>query len=127
MVAAALAMIGCGTSRPSKPELPSSISPGWSLKSFVEAPAPPAIAAAGSPVCWKASYAGEGTADVWVCGFEAEAGALDAVQRAQAEAQTVKFQEGRNFVLVRWNGAPKAGIEALVRAIQKAPGIAGKH
>lgn len=124
MVAASFAMLGCGTSRPSKPELPPSISPGWSLKSFVEAPAPSDIAGVGSPVCRRANYEGQGTADVWVCGFDSEAGALDAVQRARAEAQTVKFQKGKNFVLVHWNGASKADIEALVRAIQKALSIA---
>ena len=127
LVAAALAMFGCGNGQPARPELPSSISPGWSLKSFAEAPAPPDIAAAGSPICWRANYEGQGTAEVWVCGYRGEAGALDAVQRAPAEAQTIKFQEGKNFVLVRWNGAPKAGIEALVREIQNALGIARKR
>ena len=48
------------------------------------------------------------------------AGAFDAVQRARAEAQTVKFQVGVNEVLVHWNNAPKTNLEALIRTIQKA-------
>jgi hypothetical protein len=42
------------------------------------------------------------------------------MQRARAEAQTVKFQEGNYLVLVNWNDAPKANLTALVRAVQKA-------
>jgi hypothetical protein len=47
------------------------------------------------------------------------------VQRARAEAQTVKFQVGSWLVLVKWNNAPKASVTALVRAIQGALKTAG--
>jgi hypothetical protein len=42
------------------------------------------------------------------------------VQRARAEAQAVKFQQGPYLVLAKWNDVPKASLTALVRAIQKA-------
>lgn len=118
MLGAGLLMLGCGEAQPAKPALPSSVSPGWQLKSLVQA-APPRDLAASAPACWQAEYEGQGTAEVWVCGYSAEAGAFDAVQMARAEAQTVKFQEGKNLILVHWNGVPKASLEALVRAIQK--------
>jgi hypothetical protein len=74
----------------------------------------------GAPECWKAEYSGQGSAQVWICGYKASTSAFDAVQRARAEAQTVKFQKGSYLVLVKWNNVPKASLTALVRAIQKA-------
>ena len=52
--------------------------------------------------------------------LQASTNAFDAVQRARAEAQTVKFQQGASLVLVKWNDVPKDSLTALVRAIQKA-------
>jgi hypothetical protein len=86
--------------------------------------APAGIPPDGAPECWKADYAGQGSAQasaqVWICGYKANTSAFDAVQRARAEAQTVKFQQGVYLVLVKWNDVPKASLTALVRAIQKA-------
>jgi len=113
-LASALLLVACANSQDTKPELPSSVSPGWSLKSFNKAPG------TGSPVCWNADYEGSGSAAVSVCRYATDAGAFDAVQRARAEAQTVKFQVGVNEVLVHWNNAPKTNLEALIRTIQKA-------
>ena len=82
--------------------------------------APGGIPPDGLPACWKAEYAGQGSAEVWICAYKASTSAFDAVQRARAEAQTVKFQQGANLVLVKWNNVPKASLTVLVRAIQKA-------
>jgi hypothetical protein len=90
------------------------------LSSFDRAAVPSGIQGTDSPECWKGEYAGQGSAEVWVCGYKAQAGAFDAVQRARAEAQAVKFQEGSWLVLVKWNNVPKASLTALIRAIQKA-------
>ncbi len=80
----------------------------------------PAELGSGAPQqCWKARYTGQGTADVSLCGYQLEGGAFDAVQRARAQAQTVKFQEGRFLVLVKWDAVPKASLTALIRAVQK--------
>lgn len=118
-----LLLAACGSTSPAKPELPESVSPGWKRVSFEPAAAPAVVPATGLKQCWKAAYTGEGTppatADVSLCLYSAEPGAFDAVQRTRAEAQTVKFQEGAYFVLVSWNGAPKAGLTAFVREIQK--------
>ncbi len=112
---------GCGASRPVKPDLPASVSPGWQLGALLEVPAPPEIPKGGTPpVCWKADYTGPGTAGIFLCHYSAEAAAFDAVQRVPAEAQAVKFQSGAWFVLAKWNGAAKVDFTALVRAIQKA-------
>jgi hypothetical protein len=86
--------------------------------------APAGIPADGSPQCWKAEYAGQGpaSAEVWTCWYRIRGNAFDAVQRARTEAQAVKFQAGSYLVIVRWNGAPKASVGALVRAVEKVMG-----
>jgi len=100
----------CASGPPPKPDIPDSVSPGWKLSSLVPS---------GEPDCWTAEYTGPGPADIRICWYKATASAFEAVQRARAEAQTVKFQEDHYFVLVHWNNVPKANLTALVRAIQK--------
>jgi hypothetical protein len=102
----------CASSHPPKPDIPDSISPGWKLSSLVPSD--------GDPACWTAEYAGPGSAEVRICWYKATVSAFEAVQRARAEAQTVKFQEEHYFVMVKWNNVPKTNLTALVRAIQKA-------
>jgi hypothetical protein len=110
----------CAAGPPSRPDLPESISPGWKLASLTKSALPSGVPADGAPECWKADYAGPGTAVAWVCGYKVRGNAFDAVQRTRAEAQTVKFEEGPYLVLVKWNNVPKADLTVLVRAIQKA-------
>ena len=117
---AACVLASCAAGEAPTPDLPQSISPGWTRTSFTRAPVPASIPRAGAPQCWKADYAGQGSTEVWVCGYKVSANAFDAMQRARAEAQTVKFQEDKYLVLVKWNDVPKANLTALVRAIQKA-------
>ncbi len=109
---------GCGSNREEKPDLPKSISPGWQLWSLDHKPVPADVTLSGSPYCWLAEYGGQGMATVWLCHYNAEAAAFDAMQRARTGAHTVKFQEGGYLVLVRWDDSPKTSITALVRAIQ---------
>lgn len=42
------------------------------------------------------------------------------MQRTPAEADTVKFQQGDSFVLVRWKSATRDDASLLVRGVQKA-------
>lgn len=110
----------CSSGPPAKPGIPASISPGWKLSSLDKSPPPAEVSADGSPECWKANYAAEGTAEVSICWYKVRANAFESVQRVRAEAQTVKFQEGQYFILVKWNNVPKASLTALVRGIEKA-------
>jgi hypothetical protein len=110
----------CATGRPQKPDLPESISPGWRLASLHDSALPSGVPAAGTPQCWEADYAGPGSAEAWICWYKVSGNAFDAAQRARAEAQRVKFQEGQYLVLVKWNNVPKASLTALIRGIQKA-------
>jgi hypothetical protein len=122
-VAGILTLNGCGESAPGKPDLPQSVSPGWAQKSFGQAAPPAGLPETSKPDCWKAVYAGKGSAEVWTCGYGNKGGAFDAAQRARAEADTVKFQEGKYLVIVKWSGSSREEITALVRALQKSMGV----
>jgi hypothetical protein len=114
-------LAGCGEGAVAgKPELPQSVSPGWVQKSFVHADPPAGLPAGPKADCWKAEYAGAGTAEVWTCGYAAESGAFDAAQRFGSGADRVKFQAGKYLVVAQWSGGSKVEVTALVRAIQKA-------
>lgn len=122
LVTGALALTGCGGDKaPGKPDLPESVTPGWARKSLEQAPAPAGLPEGSKPECWKAVYTGSGTAsaEVWACGYTYGGGAFDAMQRTRAAADTVKFQEGKYLVLVKWAGGSKEEITALVRAVQR--------
>ena len=122
---AALLTGSCASGPPPKPDIPDSISPGWKLASLNKSALPSGVPADGSPECWKADYAGSGTVEAWICWYKSTGNAFEAMQRARAEAQKVKFQEEHYFVLVKWNNVPKANLTALIRAIQKALQPAG--
>lgn len=124
LLSVSIALAACGAAHAPEPQLPQSVSPGWTRTSLSPASAPAGIPATGTPQCWKADYSGQAapqsSAQVWVCWYKASGSAFDAMQRARAEAQSVKFQEGNYLVLVSWNDIPNANLTALVRAIQKA-------
>jgi hypothetical protein len=123
LVGFGLALMGCGEGAvAARPELPKSVSPGWVQKSFAHADPPPGLPGGHKVDCWKADYAGTGTAEVWTCGYAAESGAFDAAQRFGTGANRVKFQAGKYLVIAQWNGGSMAEVTALIRAIQKALG-----
>jgi hypothetical protein len=122
LFAGCLALSGCnGGGAPGKPDLPESVSPGWVRKSFGSAGQPAGLPDGAKPECWKALYAGSDArnAEVWACGYAAEGGAFNAVQRTPAAADSVKFQEGKYLVLIHWSGGSKDEVTALVRTVQK--------
>jgi hypothetical protein len=71
------------------------------------------------PVCWKADYASEGTASVWVCGYRISDSAFNAAQRMPSGGNAVKFQRGRYLIAIQWNNVSQTSIRALVVAIEK--------
>jgi len=121
-VAALLAFgsAACGTGDASKPDLPTSVSPGWSLKKSDSSPPPATLPKTGNaPQCWTADYAGEGSATVQICGYHSNESAFEALQHLPPAANQVQFQKGVYLVIVRWNNASQAGVTALVTAVQK--------
>jgi hypothetical protein len=113
---------GCRSAQNTKPDLPQSVSPEWTLKSLERQPAPSGIPKDGQPECWRAEYAGNGKVHAYTCRYDADTGAFDAVQRTRTEAQTVKFQEGPYLVIVNWENVSEDDLTPLVRALQKSLG-----
>lgn len=112
-------LVGCGESGPGEPKLPQSATPGWTRKSLAKTPVPPGVESKTAPECWKAEYTSKGSAEVIACGFAVESTAFEAMQKGKAEADTVKFQEGKYYVVVQWRGVSRDEITALVRAVQR--------
>lgn len=112
-------LAGCGEAGPGEPKLPESATPGWTRKSLAKTAVPAGVAGKTQPACWKAEYSTKGSAEVTACGFAAEAAAFEAMQKGRAEADTVKFQEGKFYVIVQWRGVSRDEITALVRAVQR--------
>lgn len=112
-------LVACSPGDAPKPDLPKSVSPGWTLKQ-IETGSPDRLPQNGTPpVCWKADYTSEGDATVWVCGYRASASAFEAAQRMPSAAQQVNFQKGQYFVVVHWNNVSQTAITTLIRAIQR--------
>jgi len=122
-----MSVAGCGPGEPAKPDLPGSVSPGWTLRKM-EASAPPEHVPKGGtpPMCWRADYTSEGEATVWACGYRVSGSAFDAWQRMNSAANEVKFQKGQYLVIVQWNNVSQTSITALVSALQRSlPGEMG--
>ena len=110
---------GCGEGgAPGKPDLPASVTPGWTRQSYDAAQPPAGLPAGPAPQCWKAVYSGLGNAEVWACAFAQDGSAFDAAQRANVGADAVKFQEGKYLIVVKWSAGSRADLTALVRGIQ---------
>jgi len=114
----ALCVTGCGTGDAAKPDLPASISPGWKLQNMAASAPPASLPQLGAaPVCWKASYTGNGDVTVQVCGYHVSA--FEAAQRMPSAANEVKFYKGVYLVIVHWDNVSQASITALVGALQR--------
>ena len=118
---ASLWLAACGSTVPAQPDLPASVSPGWTRTLIEHLPEPPpGVSKDGNPDCWKATYSGPGTATATVCSYKVETSAFEALQRTRAEANTVKFQSGSRFILIHWTTATRDEIAILIRGVQKA-------
>jgi hypothetical protein len=110
----------CSEGNAPKPDLPTSVSPGWTLQRMNPSPAPEGLPPSDPPpLCWKADYAAESTASVWVCGYRISGSAFNAAQRLPSSGNAIKFQQGRYLIAVQWNNVSQTAIRALIVAIQK--------
>jgi hypothetical protein len=94
----------------------------WSLAARSQAPA----SDAGDPMrrfgvrrIEKAAYEGPGKAAIEVYLLSSEAGGLELEQTWRPLPSTVVFHRGDRFVVVRWEGAGRDAVTALVRDLEK--------
>lgn len=111
-------MAACGSGDAAKPDLPASVSPGWTLQKTETAAPPAGLPQLGTPpVCWKADYTGNGDATVTVCGYRVSA--FEAEQRMPSAPNEVKFHKGVYLAIVHWDNVSQTAITTLVGSIQR--------
>jgi hypothetical protein len=118
----ALALVGSACSQPPRSAetlLPASAGGVWQRKSLRGiAPPKPAILRA-----FEAGYEGDGkpAGKLTVTLYEAKVSgtAFEMTQHWRAAPNTVVFDKGRCFVVVKWEQADRKALTAFVRALQK--------
>jgi hypothetical protein len=104
------------------PDFPPTVAGGWHLKSTQSLPAataPEFQRKIGTRGWWKALYEGPGSATVDLYELTSSAGGLEMVQKWRAAADTVVWYTPHYFVVVRWHGADRPMVSALIRALEK--------
>lgn len=113
-----LMLAGSGCSQPPRGAeslLPASFGGVWQRRSLREIPPPkPTIARA-----FEAGYEGAGKITVDLYEGKALGTAFEMTQHWKASPDTVFFDKGKYFVLVRWEQADRQAIRAFVRGLQK--------
>ena len=66
-----------------------------------------------------ASYEGPGKLEARVYRLTSSAVGLDAAQRWHPSADTVFFNQGRYFVVVKWQEAERPALQAFVRELER--------
>jgi hypothetical protein len=97
--------------------LPAGLSGGWKRQSLRQIPPPkPTILRA-----FEASYTGAGTGKVTIDIYEARVSgtAFEMTQHWRSAPNTVVFDKGRYFVVLKWQQADRWALTAFVRVLQK--------
>ena len=103
------------------PVFPPVIGDAWKLKGvqrFEASSAPKMVRKIGTRGWWSAAYEGAGSATVEVYALPGPVG-LEMVQEWRPVADAVVWYTPRYFVVVRWKGAQRAAVGALIRELQK--------
>jgi hypothetical protein len=123
-----LALGGCRQARPPADLFPETVAGGWHRTGLTNPPASESSdPVPRSAIEWLqvAGYEGPGATSEGPGKLQARAYALDSpavaselVQRWRPSADTVFFDHGRYFVVVKWQEANRQALEAFVREIE---------
>lgn len=115
-IAAALAWSACSPPpRTAEDLLPARVDEIWRRKSLHAIPPPqPAI-----PRAFEATYEGPGKLTVNLYEAKVSGTAFEMSQHWKMTANTVVFDKGKYFVLLKWEQADRQALKAFVRALQK--------
>ena len=115
-IVAALVWSACGQpARSARSLLPGSVGGTWQRKSLRDLPPPKA----GVVRAFEAGYEGSGKLTVDLYETKASGTAFEMTQHWRASADTVFFDKGRYFVVVKWERADRQALTAFVRGLQK--------
>jgi len=112
----ALAGSACGPPpRGAETLLPSRVAGVWQRQSLHAIPPPKATIQR----AFEASYEGDGKLAVDLYEAKVSGTAFEMTQHWRAAPDTVVFDKGRYFVVVKWEQADRASLQGFVRALQK--------
>ena len=116
-----IGLAACGSaSRPLV--LPQTLANVWTLQISRAEPAgtaPDLIRAIGTRGWTAATYQGPGKIDVAIYRLTSEPGGLEMVQKWRPQANTVVFYTDRYFVVVKYEAADRAPVNALITALRR--------
>jgi hypothetical protein len=111
----ALAWSACSQApRGAESLLPANVGGVWQRKSLRDIPPKPGVVRA-----FEAEYEGAGRLSVDLYVAKVSGTAFEMTQHWRASANTVFFDKGRYFVVVKWPQADRQALTAFVRGLQK--------
>jgi len=124
---AALGLAACRESAPPADPFPETVAGVWRRIAMADLPvseAPDPVPRSSVRRLRTAVYEGPGRVEARAYELDSSAVGLDLAQRWRPSADTVFFNAGRYFVVVKWQQADRQALQDLVRAIERrlAPG-----
>ncbi|HTQ54590.1 MAG TPA: hypothetical protein VMI94_09040 [Bryobacteraceae bacterium] len=121
-IVAAGCLTACGRPAPRDPAslLPARVAEKWQRQSLRSIPP----AHSGIEHAWEANYDGAGNLTVDLYEARAPGTAFEMTQHWREAADSVFFDKGRYFVVVKWQRADRQALPAFIRELQKELGSA---
>src|SRR5450432_1064570 len=117
----AIALGACGKVEPMPNLFPEIAAGEWHRTSLRDLPAgesPDPVPRPSIDRIQTATYQGPGKIEARVYRLSSPAVGMDVVQRWRPSADTVFFNQGRYFVVVKWQEAERKGLQAFVRELE---------
>jgi hypothetical protein len=117
----AIALGACGRVEPMPDLFPETAAGQWHRTSLRDLPAgesPDPVSRTSIDRIQTATYQGPGKIEARVYRLTSPAVGLDVVQRWHPSADTVFFNQGRYFVVVKWQEAERQALQAFVRELE---------
>ena len=117
----AIALGACGRVEPMPDLFPETAAGQWHRTSLRDLPAgesPDPVSRTSIDRIQTATYQGPGRVEARVYRLSSPAVGLDVVQRWHPSADTVFFNQGRYFVVVKWQEAERQALQAFVRELE---------
>jgi hypothetical protein len=112
----------CGRVEPMPDLFPQVVAGVWHRTALRDLPAsesPDPVSRTSIDRIQTAAYQGPGKLDARVYQLTSSAVGLDVAQRWHPSADTVFFNQGRYFVVVKWHDAERQALQAFVRELER--------
>ena len=129
-LAAPLLFIACARVEPMPDLFPDAVAGVWRRTAIRDLPvseSPDPVPRTSVNRIQAASYEGPGKIEARVYELTSSAAGLDLAQRWRPSADTVFFNQGRYFAVVKWRDADRRALQAFVRELEGRLPIAGRR